>query len=156
MYWPRDGELEVSLPERHYDLAGRIIARAIAQAEATETPVRATLRAVAHRHGQTAGEARHRSRTDHAAPTETLIDALRDHGYEPDTDGDDIVLHNCPFHALAQEQTELICGMNLAYLEGIVHGLGPATFQPELDPAEGRCCVRISGGTLTRQQRTGR
>ena len=156
VYWPREAELEVSLPERHYDLAGRIMARAIAQAEDTATPVRATLRAVAHGHGALAGEARHGPRTDGGAPIETLVDELRDHGYEPELDGDDILLRNCPFHALAQEQTELICGMNLAYLEGIIHGLGQASLRPELDPADGRCCVRIGGGTLTPQRRTGR
>ena len=146
VYWPRAADLGVSVPERHYDLAGRMLATAIAQSERTTATVRATLRTVARRHGRDAGRARRETRTGDVPTTETLLDALREHGYEPEPDGDDILLRNCPFHALAQDQTELVCGMNLAYLEGIVDGIGHPRFRPRLDPEDGRCCVRISGG----------
>jgi predicted ArsR family transcriptional regulator len=53
------------------------------------------------------------------------------------------VLANCPFHALAQRDPELVCGMNLAFVEGVVDGLGAAALRARLDPSETRCCVRL-------------
>ena len=74
------------------------------------------------------------------------MDLLRSDGYEPLHDGNDIMLGNCPFHALAREETELVCGMNLAYLDGLADGIGASALRAELDPAEGRCCVRLRSG----------
>ena len=33
--------------------------------------------------------------------------------------------------------------MNLAYLDGVTDGIGANALRAELDPAEGRCCVRL-------------
>ena len=71
------------------------------------------------------------------------MDLLRSDGYEPLIEGDDIVLGNCPFHALAREETELVCGMNLNYLDGLTDGIGATALRAALDPADGRCCVRL-------------
>ena len=53
-------------------------------------------------------------------------------------------LTNCPFHALAQEHTDLVCGMNLALIQAAVSQLDDDTLHAKLDPAEGRCCVAIT------------
>jgi predicted ArsR family transcriptional regulator len=134
-------ELDISLPERRYDLAGRLLVKALAHAQRAEGPVGDALDEVARDEGHAVGVA-HRGRSRGRATARTVIDVLRSDGYEPVPDGDDILLRNCPFHALAREETELVCGMNLAYLEGLATGLD-ATVQPELDPADGRCCVRL-------------
>ena len=66
-------------------------------------------------------------------------------GYEPHIDGDVVTLGNCPFHALAQEHTDLVCGMNLA----LVHGMAeraPGDVTAKLDPAPHRCCVTLTAG----------
>jgi predicted ArsR family transcriptional regulator len=57
----------------------------------------------------------------------------------------DIVLGNCPFHALAQQFTELVCGMNLHLLQGVrsVVGVGEHELQPRLEPEPGQCCVKF-------------
>jgi len=68
---------------------------------------------------------------------------LAEHGYEPCVDAGDVVLANCPFHALAHQDADLLCGMNLAFLEGVVDGLGATAFHARLDPGETRCCVRL-------------
>jgi len=52
-----------------------------------------------------------------------------------------ITLANCPFHALAEDYTELVCGMNLDLLHGLVEGLESAELEARLEPAPGRCCV---------------
>ena len=141
VYRRSDTEVDVSLPERRYDLAGRLLVKGMARAERTASPVRDALDSVAREEGRASGLA-HRGGSRGRATTNAVIDVLRSDGYEPVRDGDDIVLGNCPFHALAREETELVCGMNLAYLDGLTSGLD-ATLQPELDPADDRCCVRL-------------
>jgi predicted ArsR family transcriptional regulator len=74
--------------------------------------------------------------------------ALTDCGYEPRRDASGMTLVNCPFHALAQEYTELVCGMNLELMNGLVDGLERAPLEPVLDPAPGRCCVRLRTATV--------
>ncbi len=51
---------------------------------------------------------------------------------------------NCPFHALAVQHTAVVCGMNLAIMEGLVAGLPGLRLTAVLEPAEGRCCVRLA------------
>jgi predicted ArsR family transcriptional regulator len=126
-------DLDVSLPERRYDLAGRLLVKAFAQAERTGSPVPEALRAVATQAGRSAG----------TQAASGLFDALAADGYEPRRDGDGITLANCPFHALASEETELVCGMNRAYLEGMLGGIGDTGLTARLDPAPGRCCIRL-------------
>jgi predicted ArsR family transcriptional regulator len=143
VYRRSDTEVEVSLPERHYDLAGHLLVKAVAQAERTGRPVSDALKDVAHDEGRTAGTARRVRRRSRRATEEAVVDVLRSDGYEPSKDGRDVVLDNCPFHRLAREETELVCGMNLAYIDGLTEGIGATAMHAELDPAEGRCCVRL-------------
>jgi predicted ArsR family transcriptional regulator len=126
-------DLDVSLPERRYDLAGRLLVKAVAQAERTGSPVSEALGAVATQAGRSAG----------TQAASGLFDALAADGFEPRRDGDGITLANCPFHALAREATDLVCGMNRAYLEGMLGGIGDTGLTARLDPAPGRCCVRL-------------
>jgi len=136
-------QVEVSLPERRYDLAGRLLVKAVTHAEHTSVPVRDALETVARDEGRRAGRAHGARRRGRAATAAAVTDLLRSDGYEPLHDGNDIVLGNCPFHALAREERELVCGMNLAYLDGVTDGIGANALRAELDPAEGRCCVRL-------------
>ena len=65
-------------------------------------------------------------------------------GYEPRRDGGRVVMANCPFHALAQAQTQLVCQMNHALIGGVTDALGPHHPVAELDPAPDRCCVVLT------------
>src|SRR2546421_8209060 len=142
-YRRSDAEVEVSLPERRYDLAGRLLVKAVARAERTDGPVSEALETVAREEGRAAGASQQAPRRGKGAATDALVEALRADGYEPMRDGRDVLLGNCPFHTLSREETDLVCGMNLAYLNGLTEGIGDTVFTPELDPAEGRCCVRL-------------
>lgn len=139
-------DLDVSLPQRRYDLAGRLFVKAVAQADRTGVPVTQALHAVAGDEGRAAG-ARAASNLGQRAPRKQLeaavFDALIVDGYEPCRERSDITLANCPFRALAHEETALVCGMNLAYLEGMLDGIGATAIKPMLEPADGRCCVRF-------------
>ena len=131
-------EVSVSLPPRHYDLAGGLLAGAVAEAQETGEPPREVL----DRRARDLGEALASKRHGEDNPR-VLMDLLEDHGYEPQVAGGDILLHNCPFHAIAQEHTDLVCGMNLHLLEGVLDGLGTTGLHACLDPGPSRCCVRL-------------
>jgi len=50
-------------------------------------------------------------------------------------------LANCPFAALATESRALVCGMNLALLEGVLQGVQARSMRAVLDPQPPSCCV---------------
>lgn len=137
---PADDGVAITIPERRYRLIAEILADAIA-----DDPVagRATdaARHHAHRRGQDlGGELRRRG---DGSPD--LVAVLHELGFEPRaaTDGR-LLLHNCPFHALAARQTELVCGLNHAFLTGLVTGLAASGVRPELVPRPGACCVELT------------
>jgi predicted ArsR family transcriptional regulator len=139
-------QLEVSLPQRSYELAARILVAALGAGEARRgrRALDRTARVMGHRIGVDARA--------HAGPrpgkkrlvAETLA-ALSACGYEPEQVGGEVRLRNCPFHSLAQEHRDLVCGMNLALVKGLVEGLQCPGVQPALDPKPGLCCVALSG-----------
>lgn len=140
-------QLEISLPPRRYELAARILASAIDTSGAPET--RKALETTARGIGERIGlEAR-----AHAGPRPgdrrllaSTVAALTAHGYEPEQADGEIRLRNCPFHALVEDHKQLVCGMNLALIEGVVAGLSLAGATPTLSPAPGRCCVCLRLG----------
>lgn len=137
LYFRSAREFDVTLPPREYDLAGGVLAAGVQRSTETGEDVLVCVRQVAFERGEQLVAA---AGSD---AMETLIAALREHGFEPRRDGDDVTLGNCPFHALAQDFTEVVCGMNLALCQGLAAavGLGRTGLQPALQVREGRCCV---------------
>jgi predicted ArsR family transcriptional regulator len=149
-------EVSVSLPPRHYDLAGHLLAGAVAQAQQSGEPPRQVLdqwardfgRAMAREQSgwcEQPGQREQPGQQEQSGPAETgaLMSLLEVHGFEPRLSGSDLVLNNCPFHALAQEHPDLVCGMNLHLIEGFLEGLGQTGVRASLDPGPSRCCVRM-------------
>jgi predicted ArsR family transcriptional regulator len=56
------------------------------------------------------------------------------------------VLTNCPFHTLADEQRDLVCGMNHDLLGGMAEGVGEDLLAARVAPSEGNRCVRLAAG----------
>ncbi|MFD4867763.1 hypothetical protein ACFWN4_20920, partial [Streptomyces sp. NPDC058412] len=50
-------------------------------------------------------------------------------------------MRNCPFHAVAERFPPLVCGMNLALLEGLLGADGPV--RARMDARPGECCVVV-------------
>jgi predicted ArsR family transcriptional regulator len=143
LYRRSERHIAVSLPERHYDLAGHLLAAALEEADHSGQPARAILERRAHELGKELGETTQAAqRTGHDA--DALISALEAHGFEPRTQGTQVLLGNCPFHTLAQKHTQLVCGMNLNLLDGLLAGLGHTGLHARLDPTPGHCCVRFA------------
>ncbi|GAA4601133.1 hypothetical protein GCM10023195_02480 [Actinoallomurus liliacearum] len=103
---------------------------AVRHAEGVEPPADATVRSP--------------DDDDDAAAGERVAAALRARGYEPYREGAELRLRNCPFHALAVEFPPLVCGMNLALLEGLLEGLEPTGMVARMDPRPGECCVVLA------------
>jgi predicted ArsR family transcriptional regulator len=150
LYQRSAGEVSVSLPPRHYDLAGRLLAGALAQAQRSGEPPREVLDRQAYDFGQAmargqsgACEQQGQRSQSGSCDADALMSLLEVHGFAPRLAGGEIVLHNCPFHALAQEHPELVCGMNLHLLEGVLKGLGQTGLRACFDPGPLRCCVRM-------------
>ena len=142
-------ELSASIPDRHYDLAGSLLAAAIAESTRSARPVRDCLREAAHAAGRQLGEEASEAAAGIRRGDQrrrAVTDVLARHGYEPELGRrKEIALANCPFHQLAEQQRDLVCGMNLDFLEGLLDGIGQsAELTARLDPAPGYCCVRIA------------
>ena len=127
----------VSLPERRYDLAGELLAGALEEAESSGELPRTVLERRARRRGRELGS----EVADEGA--EPVLRLLEEHGFEPRPEDGAVALANCPFHALAQQHTALVCGMNLRLLEGVLEEVGGAGLAARLAPSAGRCCVRL-------------
>jgi predicted ArsR family transcriptional regulator len=143
LYRRADAEIVVSLPERRYEIAARVMADALEAATGGRLP--RELAAAARAAGRSVGEAARRvagPRPGRRRLRTALVDALRGQGYEPRSAPDGgLALANCPFHALVAEHRQLVCGMNLAMSEGVLEGIGPTGLTARLDPADGRCCI---------------
>jgi predicted ArsR family transcriptional regulator len=147
LYSRGDREIAVSLPERRYDLAAQLMAEAIAASAASGTPVRDTLCTAARRAGAELSEDTRRRlgrRAGTGAVMATVCATLAEVGYEPRAEGRTVTLRNCPFHAVAAQHTELVCGMSLDVITGLLDELERAPVRAQLDPAPDRCCVTLT------------
>lgn len=131
----RSGEqIEVSLPDRRYEAASHLLTDALLEAQTTGEPPREILNRRAYEWGE-----------DLAAQADgDVARALEDLGFEPHQENGSILLGNCPFHSLAQKHTELVCGMNLCLIGGLLDGLASTTHTAHLNPTPGHCCVTIT------------
>jgi predicted ArsR family transcriptional regulator len=140
------GAIEVSVPERRYDVAGRVLVRAVGAAARTGVPVGDALADSARAAGREVAAGMGPSKHDGRRRLGRLTEVLEWCGFEPSKVGRDIVLANCPFDRLADEDRELVCGMNLSFVEGVLQGVdaGGATARLDVDRQPRGCCVRIS------------
>jgi predicted ArsR family transcriptional regulator len=154
-------ELMLSLPQRRYDLVARILACGVRDS-GRKTSARAATQAAAHAEGRQIGELRRpavrglsRSQT-----LECVTEVLDDLGFEPGPEspsesdqpplpgGAVVRMRNCPFHAIVDVAPEIVCGLNKAFIEGLLEGLGgheDVAAVPQ--PAPPDCCVKLAFGT---------
>jgi predicted ArsR family transcriptional regulator len=132
LYRPAEREFAVSVPPRAYDLLARLLVESM-EKDSSGT-VWAALDMVARETG----------RRTAAAADGDLMTALRDCGYQPRDDEDGVIeLRNCPFHRLAQDHRDLVCGLNLSLVTGIVGGSSANRARAALQPRPDRCCVVV-------------
>jgi len=141
LYRRSPDEVAVSLPPRRYDLAGLLLARAVAAS--SSRAARKALDRVARSYGRDlATPARSGGAKSRRARQAAALRLLASSGYEPFTDAEGVVrMRNCPFHTLAAEHRTLVCGMNLSLMRGLLSALPSTGLQAVLEPGPGRCCV---------------
>lgn len=133
LYRRPDREFAARVPARDY----RLLAEVLLDAVGSGPSAQARLEQSAQATGRTiAAAARERG--------EELEDVLRLRGYEPAAvDDGSLRLRNCPFDRLAGQRPELVCGLNRAFLAGVLDGLEATESRAVLDPQPGLCCVAI-------------
>ncbi|MFD5142272.1 helix-turn-helix transcriptional regulator [Streptomyces sp. NPDC058401] len=152
-------ERSVSLPARDYRTAAELLAEVAEQAG-----LDAGLCAAARRRGEAL-----RGAAAPCGGLEEAMEMLAARGYEPhleDAEGAEgagdagdsegaqgpegaaagasarvVRMRNCPFHAVAERFPPLVCGMNLALLEGLLGADGPV--RARMDARPGECCVVV-------------
>jgi predicted ArsR family transcriptional regulator len=135
-------EFAVTVPPREYELAARLLVRAVESDRSGRS--RAALRDAAADLGAEMGQ---RFRVHPGGSPQDLESVLSEYGYEPaHGENGTIRLRNCPFHQLAERHRDLVCGMNLALIGGLAAGLRVSGLRPVLDPQPARCCVTIVAG----------
>jgi predicted ArsR family transcriptional regulator len=154
LYARSSRQLSVILPERHYDLAGQLLATAIENAAAQGSTPADALKVVAASWGRNVADQARATAGPRPSPERLLgctCQALAEEGYEPHRSGGAIVLRNCPFDVLAREHTELVCGMNLAILAAATEQLPEISFAARLEPSPDRCCVVLEPADDSRE-----
>lgn len=143
LYERSDVELDVSLPERDYVLAGELMAQAIARSARDGDDIATALTAVAREQGARLAAGQASQGADAATAFAIAETTLHGLGYEPRIEDNRLVMANCPFHQLAGAHTELVCGMNHDMLSAYTETVAPGVLRADLDPAPGRCCVTL-------------
>jgi predicted ArsR family transcriptional regulator len=136
-------EFAVTLPARDYELAGHIMADAIADSARTGAPIFVAIKNVAAAHGAAIAASATERPTAADGALDLAVRILTEHGYEPRRVDHTVVMANCPFHALAVGHTELVCRLNHSLLSGFVDSVAPDLLDARLEPGENRCCVTL-------------
>lgn len=146
LYQASDLELEVSIPDRRYDIVGEIMVGALS----SDSPASArdVAKQIAFEKGRAVGEdvkAELRLRPPGTERTLSIAEqTLSDYGFEPYRDDEgNISLRNCPFHRLSRQAPELVCGLNRDFIDGLLRGLGNDSVAASLEPTPGECCVKL-------------
>jgi predicted ArsR family transcriptional regulator len=146
LYRRSSREVALSVPPRRYDLAGEVLAEAVERAVRDAVPVAEAVRRVAGEVGRELADGPEGADADAASDDMArLSGVLGRHGYEPRVVDDELCLANCPFDRLATDHTELVCGLNLALIDGVLDGLQVETLHARLAPQPGFCCVKVAG-----------
>jgi predicted ArsR family transcriptional regulator len=148
LYLLAEPGIQISIPERRPEELARILLEAVLTEADGEDARQAALRVAAARGRQLGAAERTRLRPGRLGAeraltiSETILGA---HGFEPARPAvTEVELLNCPFHPLAAEAPELVCGINHAFLGGLLDGLGTDAVTAELQPQPGHCCVVLA------------
>jgi len=140
LYRRAERAFAVSLPPRRYDLVGDILAEAVSRAAGGESLDR-SLTTSAREEGLALGAAV--TGVSHEPTLPAVAAVLAGQGYQPRVDDDVVTLRNCPFDDLARKHTELVCGLNRTFVQGVLDGLERADATARLEPEPGWCCVKV-------------
>jgi predicted ArsR family transcriptional regulator len=148
MYEATSDVIEVSIPPRRYDVAGRLLMEAVLERTDGEGAVDAGRRVSRRRGidlgGDTAASMDLR-RPDAERALAAAESALSSVGFEPyRSPRTTMRLRNCPFQALAAREPGLMCEMTRSFVAGVVEGIGSRAVEASPESEPGDCCVVVS------------
>jgi predicted ArsR family transcriptional regulator len=134
----------VVIPQTRYALAASMMATALSSGHVNGDGA-AALQEVAAGVGERLGkEIRRQARTKRGR-TEAVERQLTQLGYEPRVqESGEWTLRNCIFSALSASHRELVCGMNEAFVTGLLSGSHVQWLRVERRLALPVCCVRLT------------
>jgi predicted ArsR family transcriptional regulator len=145
-YEPSERELDVSIPERNYDVIGSILLGAIESegpGERADQAAHRVARQVGEEIGRRERERRRLPRPGAERALAVTTDVLTANGYEPYLADGSVRVRSCPFHALAEKNRDIVCSLNRELVQGVVTGLGNETLDVASERRPGECCVAI-------------
>ena len=149
-YEPAQDDIAVRVPERRPELLASILVEAVTTERDDERAEQAVLRVSRERGAALGAAERARLRGGRVGAERALTtsaELLARHGFEPFREEGSVRLRSCPFHPMAGMAPELVCGLNRAYLSGVVEGLdAEGRVTAELAPRPGECCVALRPG----------
>jgi predicted ArsR family transcriptional regulator len=147
LYEPAVEDIAVRVPERNPELLASILVEAVTTERQDERAEDAVLRVAGERGVALGAGERTRLRGGRVGAERALAtseELLARQGFEPFREDGSVRLRNCPFHPLAGVAPALVCGLNRAYLAGVIEGLDAGDrVAAELAPRPGECCVEL-------------
>jgi predicted ArsR family transcriptional regulator len=146
-YQPVETTLTVSVPARSYEELATVLVLAATTQTPTETAEAARHRVGRDRGRELGGSIQRGDFRGRLGPERALAFVeriLTDEGFEPyRAQPGALRLANCPFHPVVGCAPELVCGINVDYLGGLLEGLGIDSLSVTFAPLPGECCVEV-------------
>jgi predicted ArsR family transcriptional regulator len=133
----------IVIPQTRYALAASMMATALSGGY-TGADGASGLQEVATTVGERLGaDIRSRTKSGRREAVQRKLDQL---GFQPQArDSRELTLRNCIFAELTTSHRELVCGMNAAFVRGVLGGARLHSLRVEQRTEEAHCCVRIVG-----------
>jgi len=146
-YRPTNRVVQISIPPRQHAILAEILLDSVL-AEGADVDVRQVVLETAAARGRQLGQVEREQGRPGRLGAERALSLARSFlarlGFEPAQPvPGQLVLRNCPFQPLAARSTELVCGINHAFLAGFLEGLGTSSAVAVLEPQPDTCCVEL-------------
>lgn len=146
-YRPTNRVVQISIPPRQHAILAEILLDSVL-AEGADVDARQVVLETAAARGRLLGQVEREQGRPGRLGAERALSLARSFvarlGFEPAQPvPGHLVLRNCPFQPLAARSTELVCGINHAFLAGFLEGLGTSSAVAVLEPQPDTCCVEL-------------
>src|SRR5262245_25628198 len=133
----------VVIPQTRYALAASMMATALTDASSAADGAE-SLQDIATTVGHSMGDEIRKQAPSKGARQEAVKSKLEQLGYEPrDHETGEWTLHNCIFSELSLSHRQLVCGMNAAFVTGLLGGAHVPSLHVEKRTERPNCCVRL-------------
>ncbi len=134
----------VAIPQTRYVLAASMMATALSEGGSAAEGA-GSLQDVATAVGESLGDEIRRETRTNRGRLEAVQRKLRQLGYEPQVqESGEWTMRNCIFSALSMSHRELVCGMNAAFVAGLLDGAHLPSLRVERRAAPPGCCIQLT------------